>query len=273
MALADNLVAYLNLDESNDGDDAVVDYHKNVNANDMRDRYSNVGAEPTGQPNNAGRRYLAGAGAHSEYFDCINDQGDYYHTSTGPFSFSMWFTVVEFAQHRHLLTRWDNLSATEQEWRIAVSSASRKPFIGVRKDASTVAYLTASDATVYSGVLYFMSGGYDPDSDVLWLSMNGESKYTSAGPGGHFYVNQTNFFTIGSVYADHDNQTTQNGRIARVGFWEKVLNDAENLQLYNSGAGLKYPFSTPSIATDEIDGSLLPGGGSKIYLPPFHPLV
>ena len=43
MALADNLVAYFNLDEPNDFDAAVVDYHNNINANDMRDVHGNVG--------------------------------------------------------------------------------------------------------------------------------------------------------------------------------------------------------------------------------------
>jgi hypothetical protein len=270
MALADNLVAYLNLDESNNGDDAVVDYHKNSNANDMRDVFSAVGADSTGQPNNAGNRVHDGVLEAREYFDTINDAGDYYQTSTGPFSFSLWFTCDDFEENRHLLTRWVSATAAEQEWRVAISGPNRKPFIGVRRDAATAAYLTASDVTVYTGTLYFLAGGYDVDSDTLWLSANGESKHTAAGPGGHMYVNKVNIFTLGSDYLGLDSLTTHNGRTARLGFWEKVLSDAELTQLYNSGNGLKYPFAAASSGVATEDGSLGPGGRSKLYMLPFN---
>ena len=273
MALADNLVAYFNLDEPNDFDAAVVDYHNNINANDMRDVHGNVGADPTGLPDSAGNRVHDGAGSNEEYFDCINDAGDYYNTSTGPFSLSLWVIISEFAQHRHFVTRWNNLNAAEQEWRVAVNGSTRKFFLSLRNNAGGAGSISPYDVTACSGTLYFITTGYDPDSDVLWMSFNGESKYTGAGPGDHVSISKLNFFTLASIYNGNDDQTTLNGRLARVGFWEKVLNDTENAQLYKSGVGLKYPFSVPTVGVVPDDGSLGPGGRSKIYMPPFNPLV
>jgi hypothetical protein len=271
MSLDDSLVAYFNLDESNNGDAAAIAFHKG-SGGDMRDVYSNVGAEPTGQPNNAGRRALLGAGAGREYFDTINDAADYYDTSTGPFSLACWFTCEDFAQNRYLITRWDSSIAADQEWLLAINGAQQKVFMGLRSDATTVAYHKASDVTIASGVLHFVCAGYDPDSDVMWLSFNGESKITGPGPGGHVCVQKINLFTIGADYAGFNSLTAHNGRMARVGFWEKVLSDTDNTQLYNSGAGKKYPWAVASGATPQEDGSLGPGGRSRVFFPPFNPL-
>jgi hypothetical protein len=46
-------------------------------------------------------------------------------------------------------------------------------------------------------------------------------------------------FALGAIGSG----TYHNGRIDEVGMWGRLLTDAEQLALYNSGAGLAYPFS------------------------------
>lgn len=86
-------------------------------------------------------------------------------------------------------------------------------------------------------------------------------KSTDTGTNLTYYLNGTSAGTasIGSVSTPANNAyfgaySTNNstfvyrfdGRIDEVGFWDRALSSSEITQLYNSGAGLSYPFSTTS---------------------------
>jgi hypothetical protein len=47
--------------------------------------------------------------------------------------------------------------------------------------------------------------------------------------------------SIGTI-SDENNQAYFNGTLDEIGIWSRVLSQAEVTQLYNSGAGLQYPF-------------------------------
>jgi len=59
-------------------------------------------------------------------------------------------------------------------------------------------------------------------------------------------------FTIGNLSTPPGGESFTNGRVDEVGFWKRALAPAEKTQLYNGGAGLPYPFSSPVFESSGI---------------------
>ncbi len=55
------------------------------------------------------------------------------------------------------------------------------------------------------------------------------------------------------------------GTIDEVGVWSRILTGAEVTQLYNSGAGLQYPFGNSSFSADCTGGTITHVGGNTIH--------
>lgn len=67
----------------------------------------------------------------------------------------------------------------------------------------------------------------------------------STSPGGATYSGGVGFNLLNSLYTGG---TMTNDTIDEVGIWNRALTSGELTSLYNGGAGLAYPFSTPSAA-------------------------
>jgi len=93
-----------------------------------------------------------------------------------------------------------------------------------------------------------------------------------------FYRNGTSVGTLTAsdntidpptVYIGSNTHTTPeafNGRIDELGIWKRVLTSTEVTQLYNSGAGLAYPFGTTT--SYSLTTSASPAAGGSIGLSP-----
>lgn len=110
-------------------------------------------------------------------------------------------------------------------------------------------YINASDASVSTGAGSITTGTWymltlTHNSGAYELFLNGVSKGTATvgGTGG-----AGNLFSAGNA-ADSFG-APMNGLVDEFGVWDRVLTGTEITALYNSGAGLQYPFTTTAIKT------------------------
>ncbi len=87
---------------------------------------------------------------------------------------------------------------------------------------------------------YFLVAWHNSINNTLNLQVNNGKPQTLSYSSGVF--DSTAPFTIGKRYSGPT--AYMNGRIDAVGFWKRVLTSSERTELYNSGNGLEYPFST-----------------------------
>ncbi len=94
-------------------------------------------------------------------------------------------------------------------------------------------------------------------------SIEGGAAFTYPGT----FVASTGDFTIGSLPVGPSPNGYMNGNIDEVGFWNRWLSNSEILLLYNSGAGLSYPFgqapSTSSSSTTTSSTTSAPSCGDQ----------
>lgn len=89
---------------------------------------------------------------------------------------------------------------------------------------------------------------------------------TNDGTNQKFYINGVSVYNttqtwtdsgltmnLGNVYESAYTTTRWDGRIDEFSFWNKTLSMAEVTELYNSGLGLQYPFSSPPSGSTDID--------------------
>lgn len=88
----------------------------------------------------------------------------------------------------------------------------------------------------------FFAVGYNAATGKQFVSVNGGALTESS----RTFTNNGGDFSIG--YDTSGGLAKFNGWIDEVGFWTRALSLAEIQQLYNSGAGLAYPFTTSTPA-------------------------
>lgn len=89
-----------------------------------------------------------------------------------------------------------------------------------------------------TGTWYFVVAKHDAANDQLSISVNAGTPNTTSTSAGVF--DSTSPFFIGNRSGALG---PWNGRIDAVGFWKRALSASEISCLYNSGAGLEYPFT------------------------------
>lgn len=98
---------------------------------------------------------------------------------------------------------------------------------------TTVTWATNLTASVW----YHVVVGYDATNGQAFLTVNNATQQTAAHTSGA--QDGSNAFTLGSYSGGGSYYT---GQIDAVGVWKRVLTAAEITELYNSGAGVQYPF-------------------------------
>lgn len=87
---------------------------------------------------------------------------------------------------------------------------------------------------------YFFTCGYNVVTGTNFLSVNGSARVTS--PGLPESTGGPTGFTVGAPEGG-GTANLMDGRVDSVSFWKgRALTPSEDLQLYNGGAGLDYPF-------------------------------
>jgi hypothetical protein len=88
---------------------------------------------------------------------------------------------------------------------------------------------------------YFVAGVYDHAGQEIRLYVNDLTVVTLSVTTGASSATEENF-TIGSRKTDSTYDLSFDGTIDEIGVWNRALTAAEVATLYNSGAGLSYPF-------------------------------
>lgn len=236
MALVDNLVSYWAMDESSDGSGAVtrVDSHA---SNDLTD--TNTTASGTGIISNG-----ADFETSNNEVLSISDASQTGLDLTGDLSISMWVSfesLLSSSTDRFVIGKWgsagnrgyalalyNNAGTYQMEWLISNN--------GTTISAGTP-NLPAAPTTnqLYHWVLVYDASAGTTD---YWVDNSSLTQTT----GMHNSINNNAIdFQIGGMAAvaspRHD------GIIDEVGIWNRTLTTDEVAELYNSGAGLAYPFT------------------------------
>lgn len=213
MALADNLVAYYKLDgNSNDS----------VGSNNLTD--TNV--------------------SYSTSYGIIN-QGGLYNTSNGyiasnlgltsasTYSYSLWVKFSTITTNNTIFSNYTN------------SGANRAIYL-ITKSSSTIAIDNGSSSgtttSIITGTWYHFVVIVNFSTSLFTLYKNGVQVSSNTLSGNT--VDSKNSFSLGAI--NNSNGLPLNGYIDEAGVWSRALSTDEISQLYNSGAGIQYPFSVGS---------------------------
>ena len=218
MALTDSLVSYWKLDEAS-GD--ATDSH---GSNTLTD--NNTVGSTTGKINN-GRLFTNG---NTEYFSHA-DNAD---LSTGDidFSFSAWIKPASFTNYWSIVDKWTDANNEYLIWNEATNSKLNWIVKSSGGVSTNIEWATALSANTW----YFVVVWHDSVNNVIGMSIDDATPQTAAHTLGVFDGGSSFWLGRGGGGGDYD------GVMDEVGFWKRVLTSGERTQLYNSGAGLAYPF-------------------------------
>ncbi len=217
MALIDNLVAYWPLDEASGN---AIDAH---GSNDLSDQ--NTVGSATGLITNA-RDFENGS---AEYFN-LTDNAD---MSTGDidFTFSCWVKAESLSSAQFVLCKANFFSTSEY----GIWWESDR----FRWRAGTSTTVADNYGALSTGTWANVVAWHDSVNNIVGIAVNAGTANTQSYSSGVSDTGEE--FRIGS-----DSQgffIKWDGLICEVGFWKRVLTSTERTDLYNSGAGLAYPFS------------------------------
>lgn len=219
MALTDNLVSYWKLDESsgNAGD--------SVGSNDLTN--NNTVTYSLGKINNGGD-FVA---ANSESFTASGFPS----MTGGVHSVAFWFKadVIDGAARFPYILR--NV-ADNANYYIYVYQNGGVNKIALASWNGSGQTGFDSAATISTGTWYHFVGVFNGASSIIYL--NGSSDAT----GSTLTINSGTDLNIGA----NSGASFYDGMIDEVGVWNRVLTSDEVSTLYNSGAGLQYPFTPPT---------------------------
>lgn len=147
------------------------------------------------------------------------------------FCCSGWYQVVD-SPNEYWCYKW---TGTNTEWHMGPSTATADPRLTVSDLGGSPVSVTATAAlTTWTHIAF----GFDALAGVIWIQVNGGTRYTQACSGvrasnGALFLGGGGAGGLG-VATGYD----------EVGFWKRSLSNDEVLSLYNGGIGLPYPFST-----------------------------
>lgn len=110
--------------------------------------------------------------------------------------------------------------------------------------------------TLTPGTWYMLSMTYNATSHVVEGFLNGSSLGTATGSGLNGGSTNTADFRLAAWIG---NSEWLSAYMDEVGLWSRVLSGAEITSLYNSGAGLQYPYSTfkPIFNKNAVNGAVM----------------
>lgn len=226
MALTTDLEAYYSFDNDSISAPTVYD----LTANDIDGTMVNT--PTTGAVGLLGEAIDFERGS-SEYIDFGNNMN-----LSGEFSFSVWFKIEAFVSSLFLVSKGNQgtgvggvyymFTDTTQKLRFGMYSAA--------EGWDTISGTTNLGVeTWYHGVVTRNS------SNLVTLYLDGDSENTMSAP--HAMSNSRDVY-IGAGDNNGSPYNFWDGEIDEFGYWSRCLTSAEVTELYNSGSGLAYPFTT-----------------------------
>lgn len=222
MALIDSLVSYWALDEASG---TRVDSH---GSNDLTD--NNTVGSTTGIISTAADFEAS----NSEYLSHA-DNAD---LSTGDidFSFSFWVNAESFGSPWRIVAKG---GANDLEYSLeGYGGAAYWRVTSGTGFANDTAVQATNAGTLSTATWYYIVVWHDSVNNQIGICVNDGTPNTASYSAGTYDSGaEFRIGTFPTYGGDWD------GLIDEVGFWKKVLSSQERTDLYNSGAGLAYPFS------------------------------
>jgi hypothetical protein len=233
VGLTDNLVSYWKLDEASDGSGAVtrVDSKASNNLTDNNTTASAAGVIGNGADFEA---------SNSESLSIADAAQTGLEPGSGDFSISFWFkpeSQPPIWSEYQLFSKWDNPSEARSfylSYNWANGGTDKRLNLSVSADGSGSTNNHSLAQTLVNGTMYHIVFAWDASLHSLEIFVNGSSIGTDASGTLTSIYNGTAPVVIGGPGAD--------GIVDEVGYWSRLLTSAEVTSLYNSGAGLAYPF-------------------------------
>lgn len=233
MALIDNLVSYWKMDEASGN---ALDAH---GSNDLTD--NNTVESGTGIISGA-RNFRTG---FNEWFSKASNSS--LQTGDIDFSISAWVKLTSLSTNATIIQKGDQTTNANMEYCLYMGASNTFRF-DVFQSPSTV--VTAnSGVTGSTATWYHLVAWHDSVNNEIGIVVNDGTPVTTSTSGG-VNTNTVNlniavwFPTYGFFFTD--------GLIDEVGFWKRVLTSGDRTALYNAGAGVAYPFSTPAAGIEQI---------------------
>lgn len=176
--------------------------------------------------------------ANSEYLDRASDAN--MQVGDIDFEFSAWvyLDTKTGGSFNYILSK-RNAPTVREYFLDYVISTDRFRF-GVSADGTNnVSVSAATFGTASTGTWYFITCYHDAATNVIGIAINNGTPDTAAHSTG--VIVGAGDFTIGA--GDNTPTIFWDGRIAKVGFWKRLLTASERTELYNAGAGATYPFN------------------------------
>ena len=190
-------------------------------------------------------------GTHSAQF--VNASSQYLshadNSSLSPgdidFAFCAWVYLDSLTSDRDILSHWDDNVGSQASYLLRVTGSKFQWLIS--QDGSAADSVTANTfGTLSTGTWYFVFVYHDSVNNLIGIQVNNGTADTTAHSTGVF--DSTAAFFIG---AHNPNSPTayMDGRIDNVYYWRGYIpTTTERGYLYNSGSGLDYPLSSPSLS-------------------------
>jgi arabinan endo-1,5-alpha-L-arabinosidase len=174
---------------------------------------------------------------------------------------------VDFTTNEYSIACWIKLSSTTGQRSICTTNNSTaylrfrqtRPDSGafdnigvyIRGDGSSSSNQLVNTTNLTSGTWYHVA--LVIDSSNVYIYVNGSGQSESKNFTGDF-TNIAQDFYIGATNNNGSVTEQFTGDIDELGIWDRALSSSEISELYNSGDGLTYPFSSSSGYTNTVNG-------------------
>lgn len=229
MSLLDGLISYWKLNETSG---TRVD---SKGSNDLTD--NNTVGNIVGVIGNAGNFVQANSEflSHADNASLSTDNTD--------FSFSYWVYIPTSSSGADgHVAKYDNNDAAEREYYFLFNTGPNDiTFALFKNDGGSNPSGGVKIPSPTKDEFIHIVGMVNNSTLTQTIIMNDGTPVTGTMTETHTNASVTDF-TIGNLATP---EAYMDGRIDEVGFWKRALTAAEITQLYNGGAGLSYPFSSP----------------------------
>lgn len=190
----------------------------------------------TGNPGTCGSLASQFASANTEYLSRVSE--DVFNPQ-GSFTFSTWVYMDSKPTNSTILSKYE-ASAGTSYWLLHEGGSDRFSLYVSPNAAGSgqVNLLASSFGSPSLSTWYFIIFSVNKQDQRLEISVNNGTMNTTSFTS-DVYVS-TSPFRIGNW--QHSVEYPWNGRIQRVGFWDRLLSAEEKTFIYNSGCGKDWPF-------------------------------
>ena len=245
MALTDNIISYYKLDETTGT--TVTDSVGNQNGT-----LQSNSAFGTGKINNG----LVTSSDKSSNAGILFGANDSHDISQYPFTISAWFkTSYNTAQDNSYMHIFDTQKTTTNysgfwlSMAMGVTSVDRGKINLFYRNSSGSNYKLTTSSTYNDGNWHFVAATISSDGDMKLYIDNGSALTGTTASGSLFTSTKSSSIGVNVSGAPNDVWV---GSLDEIGLWSRELTSTEVASLYNSGAGLQYPFTTTTFLPQMI---------------------